>query len=208
MVLNRPLCWRTPALLMLSSTIFAALVGCLTDTTATESSAVAPDTSSTRSESATSESRSPAAPVAPARIDIARLVEVSGDFPAEFPPGPPRGPTKESPEYAHLVGDTVSYGRPFTVDPPQCRGLLDPVDGQAGADRMLVGAQGPGKQVISVIVSNPVAVRAGLPSTGCERMSFHVEDDAVLTLGTAERLAAPNIDGAATSAHQSHYRRI
>lgn len=196
MVLNRRSRLGTTMLLTFASTV-CALAGCSTSETGPDSSVAASETSTARSELTTAETTS-APPVAPARIDIERLAEIRGDFPPDFPPGPPREPTKEAPAYAHLVGDAVSFGKPFTVDPPQCRALLDPVDGQAGADRMLVGAQGPAEQVISVIVSNPVTVPAGLPSTGCDRMSFHVEND--VNYGTAARLAAPNIDGAVTSA--------
>jgi hypothetical protein len=133
-------------------------------------------------------------------VDVARLAAIAGDFPTDFTPEPPFTPGKVAQEHAHLVGDTVSYGRPFTVDPPHCRALFKPVDAQGGADRLGVGAEGPGKQLLNVSVYSPVSVSAALPATGCERMSFHVEDDAVLTNGTAERLAAPNIDGAATTA--------
>ena len=133
-------------------------------------------------------------------VDVARLAAIAGDFPTDFPPKPPFTPGKVDQEHAHLVGDTVSSGRPFTVDPPHCRALFKPIDAQGGADRLGVGAEGPGKQLLNVSVYSPVSVPAALPATGCERMSFHVEDDAVLTNGTAERLAAPNINGAATTA--------
>ena len=176
-----------------------ALASC-SDSQSESSPTAASETSTPRSELATAEAPTHAAPVAPAGIDIARLAEVGESFPPDFAPGPPDVPSKQAPEYAHLVGDTVSWGRPFTVDPPQCRPLLAPVAGRAGADKMGVGAEGPGKQLLNVSVSDPVTVPAVLPSTGCDRMSFHVEDDAVLTYGTVERLPAPNIDGATTSA--------
>jgi hypothetical protein len=178
-----------------------ALTGCSdsqNESPPTTTSTYAAGETTTRSESAISDTPTTATPVERGDINIARLNVIRGAFPADFPPGPPREPTKEASAYAHLVGGAVSFGKPFTVDPPQCRALLDPVDGQAGAESMLVGAQGPAEQVISVIVSNPVTVPAGLPSTGCERLSFHVEND--VNYGTAARLAAPNIDGAVTSA--------
>jgi Domain of unknown function (DUF5642) len=201
MVLNRRLCPRTTALLTLFTTILA-LAGCSTSTTERESSTAAFGTSTTRSESATTDSAPTASSSAIALpdVDLSRLADLRDDFPAGFNAAPPSEPGKESAEYAYLVGDTVSYGRPFTVNPPQCRALLKPVDGLPGADRMGVGAEGPEKQVITVSLNNPVTVPAGLPSAGCDRMSFHVQDDAVRTDGTAERLAAPNIHGAATSA--------
>jgi hypothetical protein len=133
-------------------------------------------------------------------VDVARLAAIAGDFPTDFTPRPPFTPRKVVQEHADLVGDIVSSGRPFTVDPPNCRALFKPVEAQAGADRLGVGAEGPGKQLLNVSVYSPISVPAALPATGCERMSFQVEDDAVLTNGAAERLAAPNIDGAATTA--------
>jgi hypothetical protein len=200
MVLNRRLCLRIIALLALSTTGFG-LGGCSTSTPAPEPPVQGSEASTTSSATTTTDSAPPApSAVALPGVDLSRLNELRDDFPPGFTPAPPSRPGTESDEYAYLVGDTVSYGRPFTVNPPQCRPLLKPVDGLPGADEMGAGAEGPEKQVITVSVNNPVTVPAGLPSTGCDRMSFHVEDDAVRTGGTAERLAAPNIDGAATSA--------
>lgn len=132
-------------------------------------------------------------------VDFARLNEIRGDFPPGFEPGAPSEPGTQTPEQAALVGDTVAYGRPFTVEPPHCRSLLEPVRGWVGADRIGVGAEGPDKQVITVSVTDPVTVPAGLPSSGCERVAFQVRSD-VPTFGTVTRLTAPAIDGAATSA--------
>ena len=101
------------------------------------------------------------------------------------------------PKYAHLVGDTVSYGKPFTVDPPECRPLFKPVEVQGGAEKMGIGAGGPQAPALVVSAVNPVAVPFPFPSRGCDRMTFHVES--AVPDGTAERLAAPNIDGAMTN---------
>ncbi|MDQ2636626.1 MAG: DUF5642 family protein [Actinomycetota bacterium] len=134
-----------------------------------------------------------------AEIDLSRLNEIRGDFPPGFEPEGLSVPKRQTAQQAALVGNTVAYGRPFTVEPPHCRAMLEPVRGQVGANKIGVGAEGPDRQVITVSVTDPVTVPAGLPSTGCERVAFHVRSD-VRTVGTATPLTAPGIDGAATSA--------
>ncbi|MGV0716260.1 DUF5642 family protein [Mycolicibacterium sp. XJ662] len=134
-----------------------------------------------------------------ADIDLSRLNEIRGDFPPGFEPEGLSVPERQTAQQAALVGDTMGYGRPFTVEPPHCRALLEPVRGQVGANKIGVGAEGPDRQVITVSVTDPVTVPAGLPSTGCERVAFEVESG-VHTVGTATPLTAPGIDGAATSA--------
>lgn len=129
-------------------------------------------------------------------IDLARLAELNDDFPPGLKPEPTSGPSKVRAEYAHQVGDKVSYGKPFSVDPPECRALFNPVDAREGADRMGIGAGGPQPPALVVSAVNPVAVPVPLPSTGCDRMTFEVEG--AIPDGTAERLTAPDIDGAVT----------
>jgi hypothetical protein len=134
-----------------------------------------------------------------AGYDLARLAEVEGDFPPGFTPSPFES-AKLIPAYVDQVGDLVSYGRPFTVDPPLCRALLKPVGGQVGADTNGSRADGPNKQSIAINADLPVTVSAEIPATGCDRMTFDVKDDAVRTRGTAERISAPAVDGAITEA--------
>ncbi|TPG31949.1 DUF5642 family protein [Mycolicibacterium hodleri] len=157
-------------------------------------------TSETKDATSVTAPRSTSSTGAPSHVDLARLAKVRNDFPPGFMPAPPSAPRKTRADEAKEVGNTVSYGRPFTVDPRQCRALFEPVVGQAGADTMGVGAVGPDQQLIAVSVDDPVVVSAAPPSAGCTRMSFEVDDDAMITNGVAERLAAPSIDGAATTA--------
>jgi hypothetical protein len=143
---------------------------------------------------------SPSYAPAPGDVDIRRLAGLSSAFPTDFPVEGTPMPDKVKARFAYLVGTTIGYGRPVSVDPSQCRDLFAPVTAKASADEMGVGAEGPSKQVINISVYTPVSVRAVLPSTGCERMTYRVEDDAMRTQGTADRLPAPRIDGAFTTA--------
>jgi hypothetical protein len=142
-----------------------------------------------------SENAPPTSADAAAGYDLARLSEVKDDFPPDFPPSPFEV-AKLDPAYVDQVGAVVSYGKPFTVDPQQCRALLKPVDGQVGADTNGSRVDGPNKQSIAVNADAPVTVPAEIPATGCDRVTFDVKNDAVRTRGTAERITAPVIDGA------------
>src|SRR5882757_7218077 len=77
--------------------------------------------------------------------ELARLSEVKDDFPADFTPFPFKMATLD-PVYVDQVGAVVSYGKPFTVDPPLCRALLKPVNGRVGADTNGSRFDGPNKQ--------------------------------------------------------------
>lgn len=154
--------------------------------------------STTESENAPSPSAD-----APVDYDVARLAEVEGDFPPGFIPFPFRL-GKQRPETVDQVSAVVSYGRPFLVDPPQCRPLLKLVDGRVGADTNGTRADGPNKQSIAVSAIAPVTVPAGLPANRCERMTFEVPGAPVPTRGMANRITAPTIDGATTSALEIH----
>lgn len=137
---------------------------------------------------------------APVEVNIAGLADMAADFPPEFPVVGTPAPGKVEARWANLVGLVVGSGKRVSVDPPQCKALFAPVNAQGDADRMGVGAEGPDKQLLNISVYTPVTVPVAIPSAGCERMSFHVDDDAVLTQGTADRLAAPSIEGASTTA--------
>jgi hypothetical protein len=132
-------------------------------------------------------------------FDLSRLSELEDDMPPGFIPNP-----SEVKKLQHVlvagVGTVVSYGKPFTVEPPQCQVLLKPVDGQAGADMIGIRADGHEKRTITVGADMPITVRADIPETGCDRMTYQVPDDRRPTTGTVERITAPTIDGATTLA--------
>lgn len=133
------------------------------------------------------------------RIDVSRIADLEDDLPPGFIPGPTE-PIKLRHELVDSVGTVVSYGKPFTVDPPQCRPLLKPVDGQAGADSMHIRGDDVEKRSIAVGAVVPVTLPAETPSAGCERMTYEVDHGAVPTSGTVERIPAPTIEGATTIA--------
>jgi uncharacterized protein DUF5642 len=98
------------------------------------------------------------------------------------------------------VGTVASYGKPFTVDPAQCRPLLKPVDGQVGADSLHLRGDERGGWAISLGAVNPVTVPAEIPTTGCERFTYAVDRDENSVNGAVDRLIAPAVDGATTIA--------
>lgn len=128
-------------------------------------------------------------------VNLAGLADLKDDFPSGFTPEM-SGQSKVDAKWAHLVGDTVSFGEPFTVDPPECRALLKPVEAGADADKAGIGAGGPQPPALTVGVTTPVSVPVPLPARNCDRMTFEVEG--AVADGTVERLPAPTIDSAAT----------
>jgi hypothetical protein len=102
------------------------------------------------------------------------------------------------------LGTVVSYGKPFTVEPAECGVLLKPVDGQEGAGtagfRADAQDNAQAKRSISVGADMPITVPAKIPATGCDQMTYTVADDNHPGSGSAERIAAPDIDGATTFA--------
>lgn len=131
----------------------------------------------------------------PPPVDLGRLADLKDDF----PPGltaEPAAPSKVGTKWAHLVGDIVSSGEPFTVDPPACRALLQPVTADGDADKAGIGAGGPQPPLLGVGVTTPVSVPVPLPSADCDQMTFEVEG--AIPDGTVERLTAPNINRATT----------
>ena len=133
------------------------------------------------------------------RFDVSRIADLESDFPTGFIPGPTQ-PVKVQHQLVDSIGTVVSYGKPFIVDPPQCRALLKPVEGQAGADSMHIRGDNVDEQSISVGAVTPVTIPAEIPSAGCERMTYKVEDDAVPTSGMVERISGPTVEGATTIA--------
>ncbi|MGA5545582.1 DUF5642 family protein [Mycobacterium sp. NPDC051198] len=155
----------------------ASLAGCSPTDTSTSGSSVETPSASTHP------------------VDLARLADLKDDFPPGLTPKM-SGQSKVDAKWAHLVGDTVSFGEPFTVDPPGCRALLKPVDAGSDADKAGIGAGGPQPPLLGVGVTTPVSVPAPIPSTDCDRMTFEVEG--AIPDGTVERLPAPTIDLATT----------
>jgi hypothetical protein len=137
--------------------------------------------------------------VAAGDYDLARLSELSDDFPPDFVPLNPEV-QKVHPVYVAGVGAAVSGGKPFTTDPQQCSILLKPVNGVAGSDSIGIRADAFGDRSISVGAYVPVAVSGDIPATGCDHMTYEVRDAERIRTGTAERIAAPAIDGATTVA--------
>ena len=154
----------------------------------------------------------PSSADASVELNLARLASVSAAFPAGLEPEPPPGPSELSFTSAKLVGDVVSFGKPLTVAPQECRPLLKPVEARAGAQRMGIGAGGPQPPVLTVSAVDPISVPVRVPQSGCDRMTFQVEG--AVPDGVAERLAAPDIEGATTSGlkviykDSVHYRYI
>jgi hypothetical protein len=125
--------------------------------------------------------------------DLARLVALEHDFPPGF--SVHAGEVQQAhAQVVDQVGTTVSYGKSFAVDPPQCRALLKPVDGTVGANFLGLRGDGPDEQTIYVGADDQVTVPAKIPATGCDRITFDV--DSALPNGTASRIAAPKIAGA------------
>jgi hypothetical protein len=69
-----------------------------------------------------------------------------------------------------------------------------------GADSYHVRGDELDKRQISIGAENPVAVPAEIPSAGCDRFTYAVDEDEHPLKGSVERLAAPAIDGATTIA--------
>jgi hypothetical protein len=128
--------------------------------------------------------------------DISRIAEVEDDFPPGFTPRWfPLHVLNE--EQATSVGEVV-YGEPSTVDPPQCASVLKPVHATAGTESVGFRADGPQGQMSVGADRFPVSVRVDIPSVCCDRTSYTVEK--LRQSGTVERIGAPDIDGATTTA--------
>jgi hypothetical protein len=136
---------------------------------------------------------------APQEYDLSRLSELEDDFPPDFTPGNSEV-EKLHHVYVPSVGAVVSGSKQYTADPPQCSLLLKPVKGVAGSDSIGILADGLESRSIGVGAYVPVDVPAEIPATGCDRMTYTVPDDHRPYSGTAERIAAPAIDGATTYA--------
>jgi len=156
----------------------------------------------TAPESAPTSARTPTASSAAAAsgaYDLSRLAELTGDIPIEFEPKVyPKEHLDE--DFASDVGAVVSSGEQFTVNPAQCHPLLKPVAAAAGVESVTIRADKlRGKDGIWLGAYSPVAVPSGIPSAGCDRMTYAIPELQNQT-GTVERIPAPDIDGATTIA--------
>lgn len=157
---------------------------------------------------ASKETEPASAPPGAARagVELSRLVQIEGDFPAGYPatPNPIPGVGKPDAMQAERIGDFVSFGRSLTADPESCRALLKPVEAKAGTHSASVssvtGVQDP---FIDVTATDPVSVPATIPDAGCERFTFDV--GGALPDGPVEQLAVPRFDDATTYALKVAY---
>jgi hypothetical protein len=151
--------------------------------------------------SPSSQNGTPTTTAKTADYDISRLETLKDKFPQGyttqwFPVRRLDGRQAES------VGDVVGYGDPVTVDPQPCAVLLKPIRAGAGTESVAFRGDGPSGQQLSIAAqqtAEPFSV--DVPSAGCDRVSFTAEDPR--GSGTAERLIAPAIDGAASAAVKS-----
>jgi Domain of unknown function (DUF5642) len=124
-------------------------------------------------------------------LDLSRLSQFNRLLPPDFVSDAAHV-TETKPEYVDSVGDLLILGKPFAVDPPQCKSILKPVGGQANAPSIGMRGVGPDKQAIAVSADDPVIVTSELSVSGCERMTLKVDNHTA----TIERIEAPAIDGA------------
>jgi hypothetical protein len=124
--------------------------------------------------------------------DIASVGTIKDDFPpgyvAEVSPQ-----TTLAKEQADGVGNAITFDAPVTVDPPQCLPVLKPIHVPANAKSVEVRASGPQGQITVTTnqVQDPIAMTKA--PAGCDRVSYNQED--LQQNGTAERIAAPAIEG-------------
>jgi hypothetical protein len=130
-------------------------------------------------------------------LDLPRISEAITVLPPGFDvKGRQPAPQELIGQLVDNVSTVVSYGKPFVVEPRQCRPLLKPVDAAKGADTIgFRGDRGKDEQ-ISVGAIEPVTVPQPIPATGCDRMTFQVDDDDYPTSGTVERISVPTIEDA------------
>jgi hypothetical protein len=94
--------------------------------------------------------------------------------------------------------DRFGNGTLASVDPPQCRSLLRPVDVSVGSDVARIYAPGPSSDISMMAVKLTDPLTADLPVQGCDRVGYTL--DGGQPGGTVERIEAPHIDGAKTQA--------
>jgi hypothetical protein len=139
-------------------------------------------------------SSSGASAVPPAAYDISRVDNVQKDFPPGFnaDPHPAKTLDQHDIDSSGVIGFTKAQ-----VDPPQCRSLIVPpyADPSVGTQAAGVRGEGDQGQIDVVALRLPQAVPASPPPAGCDRFSLSGSPDAA---GTAERIPAPQIDGATT----------
>lgn len=152
------------------------------------------------SDSDPSTASSQSAPSPPSRFDVSAIAKMRDAMPPGFIPTYPSGVTKLTPPLAANVGSVVSYGQPFIVEPAGCRPLLQQVRASAGAQSQRARGDEVDKRTISIGAVAPVDVPDPIPSVGCDRMTYDVDEAEYPLRGTVERLRTPAIDGAVTIA--------
>jgi hypothetical protein len=138
----------------------------------------------------------PTTTVKTANYDISRLSEIA---PA-FPPGNVPQVTPKQRVDSILPGDIDRFanGTLSSVDPPQCRSLLRPVDVSVGSEVARIYAPGPTSDISMMAVKLAAPLTADIPVQGCDHVGYTLDQGQ--PGGTVERIEAPHIDGAKTQA--------
>jgi hypothetical protein len=167
--------------------IGAALVACghSTEEKATSSPAAQPPSPSSSSTST----------AAPAAYDISRVDNVQNDFPPGFEVE--AHPAKALDQH-DIDNSGVNDLAEAAKDPPQCRGMVIPPYANPSVGTQAAGVKGEGdKGSIHVVAfRSPEPIPVSSPPADCDRASLSGSPEAT---GTAERIAAPNIDGVTTT---------
>ena len=132
------------------------------------------------------------------QVDLSRVGEIAGSFPVGYAPNPPAGPTKLDPK-VDKAADFVSWGKPLTVQPDDCRSLLKPVTPSTGAEfASITSVKGATEPFVGVYVYDPVSEASPIPDSGCDHFTFEAEG--ALPDGRVDRLGAPTFEAATSYA--------
>ncbi|HEX7322388.1 MAG TPA: DUF5642 family protein [Mycobacterium sp.] len=150
-------------------------------------------TSSTAAQSLSETGSTSAAPAA--TLDISRVDNVKGDFPAGFTT---ESESAKALTQADIDNSGVNSFTDAEINPPQCRSLLIPPGAQPTIGAQAAGVRGKSDQgnMFVVALTQPQPVQAAAPPSGCDKVSVAGGSD---ESGTAEPIPAPQIDGATTT---------
>ncbi|ORA32290.1 hypothetical protein BST13_22745 [Mycobacterium aquaticum] len=131
-----------------------------------------------------------------ADYDISRVSEIA----SAFPPGhvPQMTPKQRVDSILPSEVDRFADGKLSSVDPPQCRSLLRPVDVSVGSDVARIYAPGPTSDISMMAVKLAAPLNADIPVQGCDHVGYTLDQGQ--PGGTVERIEAPHIEGAKTQA--------